>query len=311
MSRAISDQFVKDLREGSLAGVLEEVHNDNSLIMELRGDRVIIYYRGGALFTITERGNGNYVVRYNCEYCSIRKKYPDIVENPSLEDCVRYIAFYKNQMDFHMANADQTLEKECQHNIVLENNVLGDSKGDYLFLDIEYVYEKARFDMVALKWPSISSVRKKTNNLGISFIEVKYYDKAMPGDSGIEKHISDYLDFIKSDTYKDMCSDMEKVFFQKCELGLIPAYTKKRTEKKFYEITINPDDVDYIFIFANRDPDSSLAKRELSKAVNSFGKDAVRDIYVAKSSEMGYVLFRYDENGKIDRYIPITEYVQK
>ncbi len=81
--------------------------------------------------------------------------------------------------------------------------------------------------------------------------------------------------------------------------------------KKFYEITINPDDVDYIFIFANRDPDSSLAKRELSKAIDSFGKDAVRDIYVAKSSELGYVLFRYEENGKIDRYIPITEYVQK
>ena len=190
MGRAISEQFLKDLKNGKLSELLELVHNDTTLIMELRGKSVAIYYRGGVLFNVTE-GKNDYTVSFNSDYWSIYKKYDVLKENPTVTECITNIAFYKDQMDYHISHAKRTLEKQCQQQIVLENNVLGkvipdESKnksattGDYYILDIEYAYNKknsinARFDIVALNWPSLSPCRKNRNKLGISFIEVKLH----------------------------------------------------------------------------------------------------------------------------------------
>ena len=324
MKRAIGETFFNDLLQGQLSKVLNMVHNDTTLLMELRGNEVIIYYRGGVLFSIREFEN-EYKVTYNSDYWSINKKYSEISEIPSIDDCVRYVALYKDQMDFHMANAKKTLEKQCQQRFVLENNVLGkvipgdkESKnattGDYFILDTEYAYKKkgvidARFDAVALKWPSLSTSRKKRNGLGLSFVEIKYYDDAMDGKSGIKKHIGDYLNFKNMPAYHEMCRDMEDVFYQKCKLGLVPAYTTRlKMEDSYYKIKIDDTNVDFVFVFANRDPDSTRAREEIKKAIDEYGEDLLNDIYVANSSEMGYILFRYADKGNIDRYIPISKF---
>ncbi|MCR4658543.1 MAG: hypothetical protein K5770_20280, partial [Lachnospiraceae bacterium] len=294
MGRAISDKFMNDLKSGGLSDLLEAVHNDTNLIMELRGNSVIIYYRGGALFTVND-SNGEYQVSYNPAYWEIRKKYDEMVEMPSISDCVKYIALYKDQMDYHMANSKRNLEKQCQQHMVMENNILGKvvpgdkanksfTTGDYFILDIEYAFKDgknldARFDALALKWPSLAANRKKRRSLGISFVELKYYDGAMAGRSGIIKHIGDYLRFVKRPEYIEMCRDMEKVFYQKCELGLIPSYTSrlKTDSEKYYNISIDEKKPEFIFIFANRDPDSAIAKRELNAAIEEYGSEAVKD----------------------------------
>lgn len=331
MGRAISETFKTDLLNGKLAGLLEAVKNDNTLIMELRGNQVIIYYRGGALYTISF-DNGKYTIAYNKAYWRKKKLYDELVENPSIDSAVKYIALYKHQMDYHRANADRELEKQGQQQLILENNVYGgkileDSNtskiptGDYFIVDMEYAYKgddmDARFDLIALKWPSLSPARKKRKNLGISFLELKYYDGSMCGQSGIEKHISDFLKFTTDEKYKaiyhEMCRDMALVFKQKCELGLIPAYTSRLnlTKNNYTDITIDPENVEMIFVFINRDPDSGIAAREIDKCIKKFGKDNFSNIYVGTSSDMGYLMFRYEDNGKTDRYIPITEYIKK
>jgi hypothetical protein len=205
---------------------------------------------------------------------------------------------------------------------VLENNILGQvyaeangTTGDYFILDIEYPYKDgegtdARFDIVALNFPSTGPKRKKRDDLGISIVEVKYYDGSMDGSSGVQKHIKDYLGFIQSEEYHDMCRDMEKVFYQKCMLGLIPSYTTRlKEDERYYNITIDDSKVDFVFMFANRDPDSIVAKRELQESIKQFGKTATERIYIAVSSDVGYIMFRYvGEDGK-DRYIPIEKYI--
>lgn len=333
MSRAICKEFMEDLQTGCLSNLLKEVINDSSLIMELRGKSVIIYYRGGALFTILRNDDGSYSISYNPSYWRLKKKYEEIQEHPSIDECIKYIAYYKNQMDYHLTNAERNLEKQSQQRLVQENNVLGGSlakdpsdkkqtpTGDYFIIDTEYAYKSkeidARFDAVALKWPSLGSVRKNGNNLGIAFLELKYYDGSMSGASGIQKHISDFLKFTQSETYKadyiDMCKDMTEVFRQKCRLGLIPAYTGRldMTKEKYLDISIDPQKVEMIFMFANRDPDSIVAPKELAKCIKEYGKEATQNIYVATSSDMGYVMFRYSEKGKTDKYIPICDYVKK
>lgn len=332
MGRAISEQFKKDLMVGCLKGLLEEVKNDNTLIMELRGNFVVIYYRGGALFTIASTENGDYNISYNSAYWRIKKKYNEIVENPTIDECIRYIALYKNQMDYHRANADRELEKQGQQRLILENNVLGGknyadlsdktqiSTGDYFIIDMEYAYKNAgidaRFDAIGLKWPSLGSIRKKGRNLGIAFIELKYYDNAMGGTSGIVKHISDFIKFTNTDKYKEdyhkMCADMSIVFRQKCELGLIPSYTSRldMTQDRYLDVSIDPNSVEMIFIFLNRDPDSTVAAKKLDKCLKKYGLEKMKNIYVATSSDMGYIMFRYSDKGKTDRYIPIQKYAE-
>ena len=56
MERRLNYDFFMEFLEGNLTGILNMVHNDTTLIMELRGNKVVIYYRGGALFTITNTG---------------------------------------------------------------------------------------------------------------------------------------------------------------------------------------------------------------------------------------------------------------
>lgn len=330
MGRAISENFRKDLLNGRLKGILDMVKDDNTLIMELRGNSVIIYYRGGALFTITSDNNDNYSVAFNSAYWQIKKIHGEINENPSIEDAQKYVAFYKHQMDFHRAHADRDLEKQGQQQLILENNVWGGKNqedesrksqiptGDYFIIDMEYAYNDARFDAIALNWPSLPSSRRKRKNLGISFLELKYYDGAMRNPSGIDKHISDFIKFThdvsNKSAYHEMCKDMELVFKQKCELGLIPAYTGRldMTKNNYTDITIDPDNVEMIFVFINRDPDSSMAADELYKCWNKYDKNTLKKIYVATASEMGYLMFRYryENKEKKDRYIPISEYIK-
>lgn len=333
MGRAISEKFKTSLLTGDLKILLDEVKNDNTLIMELRGGCVVIYYRGGALFTVSfDDETNNYSISYNKAYWGVKKIHEEIEEQPTIENVQKYIAFYKHQMDYHRVHGDRELEKQGQQQLILENNIWGgksnqelsDKKpiptGDYFIIDMEYAYKNegidARFDAIALKWPSLSNSRKNGKGLGISFLELKYYDGAMGGRSGIDKHISDFLKFTQEDQYSgayvEMCKDMALVFRQKCELGIVPSYTSRldMSQKKYLDISIDPNNVEMIFMFINRDPDSSVAARELYNSCKKYGKDNMKNIYIANASDLGYIMFRYGDKGKADRYMPVENYIR-
>ena len=51
--RALQDRFLYDfLNDGALSPLLKLVKMDHTLDMELRGDDIVIYYRGGLLYKI-------------------------------------------------------------------------------------------------------------------------------------------------------------------------------------------------------------------------------------------------------------------
>ena len=298
--RALKDRFLYDFRnDGVLSPLLKLVKMDHTLDMELRGDDVVIYYRGGLLYRIKNKGNGNYEITYTKEYIQAVKAQGSGVIN-TVADAVNEVAKHKQDMDFYFSQHPK-LEREYQQTIVRENNFSGavSHATDYFILDIEYAFNEnsdanninARFDMLAVKWVSTGSERKKLKDLPIAFIEVKYGDGAVSGAAGIDKHISDYITFRKNkDKMKQLAKEMEIVFNQKCELGLIKAY-----ENKEIKISIDSDNVEYIFIFANHDPDKTKLIDEIKAAVAMWKKPDtekyLKEIKVAKASEMGYGLF--------------------
>ena len=295
MARAISKDFLDDLLTGELKPLLDMVYIDDTLDLELRGKRINIYYRGGSLFRIKEKGSGTYEICFDSNYCDTeawRNTGSKVESKPTIEQAVKDIPYYKQAMDmwFHK---NPKYEREFQQLLVRENNNQGDiSKStDYYIIDIEYAdsneNRKSRFDIVALKWESKSSVRRKPEKCSIALMELKYGDGALNNKSGIKEHLNDLKSFmsIEKEKLDDFKKDIETVFKQKCQLGLVDGLQEKQ-----YEVSISFENPEVIFLFADHDPDSSVLVKELTDINYNDYKD-VFDIYIAEASYIGYGLY--------------------
>ena len=56
--RKLNDDFIVALKEGVLSPLLALVKSDSSLCLELRGDYINVYYRGGNLMKVKHRSSG-------------------------------------------------------------------------------------------------------------------------------------------------------------------------------------------------------------------------------------------------------------
>ena len=160
MARAISKDFLDDLLTGELKPLLDMVHIDDTLDLELRGKCINIYYRGGSLFRITEKVSRTYEIFFDLNYCKTEawgKTGITVICNPTIEQAVKDIPYYKQAMDIYLGKSHK-YEREFQQVLVRENNCHGiiSRSTDYYIIDIEYAdsneNRKSRFDIVALKW---------------------------------------------------------------------------------------------------------------------------------------------------------------
>lgn len=295
MTRAISTEMFKALQSGVLHPLLELVHHDQTLDMELRGNSINIYYRGGSLFTLKEDPSNSFSIFFNSKYCNtiLAKLYPKLSSTPSVDEAIQNLPFYKQAMDFWFSNHPK-LEREIQQEIVTENNNHRDiSYGtDYYIIDIEYAdtENNSRFDMVAIKWPSTSNGRQNGKEATLALIELKYGDGAIGGASGVEKHLQDSEAFLSAiENLSDFCEDMTQVFEQKCELELINGI-------KGNHPNIKANNPEIIFIFANHKPAKQQLKEEVKKLNSNW------TVRIANASAMGYGL--YDKKMKtIDEFL--------
>lgn len=299
-TRQISDEFMNDLLKGCLNPLLKEVQEDDTLDLELRGNAINIYYRGGSLYKI-EQTKCNYKITFNTKY--LKYSNVSLTESPTIQEAKDKISFYKNAMD-KWFKQNGKFEREFQQVIARENNYTKSiSKAtDYYFADIEYAGENNknkkeksgyRFDMIAIKWLSKSSTRKKLSNASLSLVEVKYGDGALGGSAGIVKHLADFQLFLDNrQKVKEFSEDITKVFKQKCELGLVDGLQEHQykcsDEKKETDYVLNCDNIEVIFILANHDPDTTGLAKQLQEINPSDYKFPIK---VAMASFMGYGLY--------------------
>lgn len=90
--RQISEEMLNAFLSGELSSLLEAVKKDDTLDLELRGDSVNIYYRGGSLFKITGINNV-FSVSFDTNYCT--EGSVNLSKNPSPAEAVANIPFYK------------------------------------------------------------------------------------------------------------------------------------------------------------------------------------------------------------------------
>ena len=268
MARKLEDKFIADLKDGELKKFLELVHKDDTLDLEIRENYINIYYRGGSIDKIDYK-DGKYQHYFDPNYLG-GKSIEEITTDKFPE--------MKQAMDLY---EKKQIEKEFQQLIVRENNYSKIANStDYYIADIEYqIGDNSRFDMIAVKWESESSKRKKGDNLELAVVEVKYGDVALADDSGIISHLKKAKD-IKIESLQE---EMKHCFNQKIELGLIPDLSHKAENFK-------QEKIDFIFILINHDPSSSILRKELDKIDE---KDYPNlNIKFAVSNFAGYALFK-------------------
>lgn len=254
MKRQISPNFLKELKEGTLQLILEYVKNDDTLDMELRGNSVMIYYRGGKILEIKD-------ISYDLVGLDNGYLIDKTIKKPSLKTFENYFPHAKHIIDYYVLSKRSQWEKEIQQRIVQENNYSNNSNDtDFFIIDIEY-QDIDRWDIVALRWDSTSQARKlsKKHLPKITIFEVKQgFGSSISGDSGMLSHLNAFNTFLAKKEISAFKQDMIDVFQQKRELGLIRPINDNK-----HEITTVADDIDFVFLLTNYKPASDKLKDEL------------------------------------------------
>lgn len=250
--RSISSSFLEQLKTGSLKSITDYVRVDPYLDLELRGNSVIIYYRGGKVLTVDEKGVLTGLV--DEYYLS-----PDTERIlPSIDGLHDYLAHAKHIVDIHESTKNSKLgEKEIQQRVVYENNLsVNADNTDYFIADVEWADNDVlcgRADIVAFRWNHMEHCNRIVQ---LTLIEVKQGKDAIrtngENSPGLKKHYKDYLSFKEDQEYVDcLAKDMLLVLKQKKELGLVKGldklFEKENTEIE-PQIEAEPD---FLFLLAN------------------------------------------------------------
>lgn len=254
--RSISNQFLENLKNGALHVIVDYVRVDPSLDLELRGNCVMVYYRGGKILTVYENQNLKGLAE---EYYKKEKKESGTAKIVPSYDCIHdYFAHAKHVVDIHeSSNKSKLGEKEIQQRVVYENNMsVNSSNTDYFVADIEWADNHnlgGRADIVAFRWNHMEHPKRIVQ---LTLIEVKQgenaiktFEKGEQTSAGLKKHYDDFCKFRENKDYVSDCAkDMLLVLKQKKELGLIKGLEKLFEKTNVIKIVPEPD---FLFLLAN------------------------------------------------------------
>jgi hypothetical protein len=231
-----------------------------------------------------EEGKTCYRAKFDADYGVTKPSLPplELKTKADVEKWCDEFPRLKHIMDIYFSKEHKS-EREFQQLVVRDNNrSLVSNSTDYFIVDVEYAFNKSRFDMVAIKWSH--SERKKENRCRLALIEMKYGYKALGGKAGIVKHFEDIekLEDSEIETIKDNAITQ---FRQLRCLDLIQ-FGEKGNPHQINKLT--DDKLEIIFLLANYVPHSTRLETDLSSIKVSLSKAEVK---FATASFMGYGLY--------------------
>ncbi len=277
--RGLSPELLADLQRGVLAPLREWVAQDQSLCLELREEYVNVYYRGGSLIRVSPARDG-YSAFFDTRY--FRGAVPPMPEPLVREasDVAAWLAALpalKQAMDL----ARPGEEREVQQLIVRDNNRGCVARStDYFICDIEYASDHGRFDLVAVRWPSTPTARKRQDGHRLVLGEVKYGDAALEGTAGLHAHVDDVNSYLAAPgNLAALKDEMLRVFNQKRALGLIDC------GKDLVGFSDEPPML--LLVLVNHDPDKS----RLRELLRTLPPSPHAELRIATGSLLGYGLY--------------------
>ena len=288
--RSISDGLMEILKKDYLK-ITEYVRVSPYIDMEMRGNCVMVYYRGGKILTIFENKTMEGLAE---EYYNKKDKNTKLLV-PQIDTIEDYFAKAMHIIDMHEFTNSRLGEKEIQQRVVYENNLsVNACKTDYFVADIEWADNDTlggRADIIAFRW---NHMEHKKRLLQLTIIEVKQGEESIVTSvdnngkisAGLLKHYDDFEKLRQDkDGVKTLAEDMLIVLKQKMDLGLVKGLEKlfedSRGKKKTPEIL---PELDFLFLLSNYHHYSDNLKNELEKLPD--------DSRFISSSFMGYGLYK-------------------
>lgn len=302
--RSISESFLEKLTTGLFQGIIDIVRVDPSLDLEMRGDAVMVYYRGGKILTINDPDlypdmkEKGFLSGIDPNYSNEKKCKQDI-PTPQHTCMLDYFAKAKLVIDNYEWNVRENLgEKEIQQRVVSENNsMVNADETDFFFADMEWEENnvlKGRADLIAFHWGHMEHRKKELTmylievKQGCDAIRTRELKKDGQVSPGLSKHLQDFSKVQREKCLiKELKDDMLEVLRQKYCLGLVKGLDNlfcldngKVTTKGIKIV----DDVRFVFLLANYLHYSDNLKNELSGMPDNS--------YFFVSSCLGYGLFK-------------------
>ena len=111
--RALSEEFLADLKEGVLFPLTGMVRSDSSLCLELRGDSINIYYRGGNLMKVSALKRPDaYSIEFDLKYFNDTNRI-DLPDKRIKEELTRF-SDEKPMLILALVNHDPEKSKLCK-----------------------------------------------------------------------------------------------------------------------------------------------------------------------------------------------------
>ncbi len=315
-TRALSEEFLKSLEGGILAGIRRLVLADATLSPFIRSGYVNIYYRGGNILRIKELSGVGYEFYFNPKYEETNSEtaLPSLARPnwsaleavkivKSVEDAdvwLSQIPLLKQCMDMWFGQHPKD-EREFQQVAARVNN--SSKHTDYFIVDIEYTSSdtrELRADMLALFWPRTVEARKAGSGFKpvLTVVEVKIRDHALAGDAGLVDHVEKLSDALVAGgiNVRDLGNEALEMFRQLVRLGFIECDGKA---SQFRAVkAVDDQKLEYLLLVADHDPDSNVLKRELVEVgkllAGTSGSRAVAPalkVRVARAGFCGFGLF--------------------
>lgn len=282
MSRKLDAKFLEDLQQGRLVELARKIRRDDTLMLALRGKSINVYYRGGSILRLEQKG-AEYVAYFDPNYAmgETVPELPGLISAPEhCSDWVKALPQLKELMNSFLSTHAKS-EREFQQLVAWENNrsPIANST-EYFITDIEYadVRQSARLDMLGMKW--LSNSRKDGSACTPVFIEMKYGIDAYDGDAGIIAHIED-LKAILGDPAR-LTALTETIADQFNQLALLDLISFNRS-KKIEKISVSGRP-EVIFLLANHNPRS----RKLLNILGSIDEPGNFDLRFFTAAFAGY-----------------------
>lgn len=249
--RQLSKRFVESLtKAGVRKDMLDYITHDPELDMQLRGDYINVYYKGGSILKIkpksyfldemyfndSDKMRSKYAKEDPIIHANLVKQRDDLVK--FLEDKGRiadYFSKAKAVMDkwaLSLSDKVEFEEKKEQQEIAIANR----RDTDFVVLDLEYAVSSTseyayngtldkkvpRFDIIAI------------HNERLVVIELKKGLGAVSGTSGVKPHMDCFDHTIGRDNDKLFVKEMQELLRQKQAFGLLDKTLEIKDEKPLF-----------------------------------------------------------------------------
>ena len=280
MTCGLNENFMADLKDGRLKSLLDFVHKDDTLSLEIRQNFIELYYRGQKLCRVISEDDDYKIINLSQNDQNI-EKYCD--------EWSKDIPLMKQNVDFYLHD-NPNLEMEYGQYLIRENNRDSQACGtDYYMAVMDYNnHGENKINLIGIKWLATESSRTKGDRITIAFIEMKYGDKNQNEDSILQKHTEGLSSFIQNKkNLFSLYGDIETIFNQKLELALINGVDKKIVINR----NIKPE---FILVVSSHRGENHELISEIRKVTTSFDySNLVQNINmkVAKTNYAGYGLY--------------------